>query len=72
MQWTDPATGKVPEAKLQSLNFERSKISAAQSLVGFYHFKKEDLCLEVAPPKCKTANPIPGPVIGMIYPIMDR
>lgn len=64
MKWQDPATGKIPDNKQNAFNVEAAKLSSAQSRVGFHHVKKQDLRLE--------KNPIPGPVLSLIIPIVDR
>lgn len=56
--------GAVPPEKKGAYDVEIAKLFAAPSRVGFVHIKLSDLKLE--------ENPIPGPVLSLIVPIIDR
>lgn len=57
-------TGKVPDEKTGQFNVEIGKMMQAKALAGFYRIKAADLKLD--------ENPIPGPVLSLIVPILDR
>lgn len=61
----------VPPEKMGELSQEIGKLAAAPSRVVFHRIKIRDLCMKVEG-ECKTANPIPAPVLSLILSIVDR
>lgn len=57
-------SGKLTEETSPSAMLEISKLYQAPSRVNFYRIKSADLKLD--------ENPIPGPVLSLIVPILDR
>lgn len=63
LQWSS-GTGNVPDDKKGLFGIEANKLSQAKTTVVFQRIKKADLKLD--------ENPIPGPVLSLILPIVDR
>lgn len=75
MQLSD-GSGNVPKDKENMFQIKWAELMQAQSRIGYYHIKREDLCIEVNP-KCeaagiKTPNVISPPLLSLIIAIIDR
>lgn len=63
---------KVSDDKLAEYKIQAEKMFNAPSGALLSYIKRESLCLDIAPPACPVANPIPIDVLTLMLPIIRQ
>jgi len=62
----------VPKEKMDEFSKQVAELQAAPANVTLGHISVQDLCLDVAPPRCPQRNEIPVATLGALSPIIDQ